>query len=78
MTPQVTPLKPRCLPQDTEASALAVTLQQSLLPALLLETLPKSQIDLFLTVLESDGWDGDVSMCVSLPIPDTFGIWAES
>ncbi|POY73937.1 hypothetical protein BMF94_2979 [Rhodotorula taiwanensis] len=51
--------------KDTEASALAVTLQQSLLPALLLETLPKSQIDLFLTVLESDGWDGDVSIGVT-------------
>lgn len=39
-----------------------MTLQQSLVPALILETLPKSQIDLFVTILESDGWDGDVSM----------------
>lgn len=27
--------------------------------------MPKSQIDLFVTVLESDGWDGDLSMCVA-------------
>ncbi|GAA5993362.1 hypothetical protein JCM10908_002628 [Rhodotorula pacifica] len=51
--------------KDTEASALAVALQQSLVPALILETLPKSQIDLFVTVLESDGWDGDVSLGVT-------------
>ncbi|GAA5962912.1 hypothetical protein JCM8115_007038 [Rhodotorula mucilaginosa] len=51
--------------KDTEASALAVTLQQSLVPALILETLPKSQIDLFVTILESDGWDGDVSIGVT-------------
>lgn len=50
--------------QDTEATGLAAVLQQSLLPSLLLDTLPKSQIDLFVTVLESDGWDNDLSMCV--------------
>ncbi|GAA5821721.1 hypothetical protein JCM3770_007237, partial [Rhodotorula araucariae] len=47
---------------DTEATALAAALQQALLPAVLAEQLPKSQIDLFVTVLESDGWDGDVSI----------------
>lgn len=52
-------------PQDTEATALASTLQQALVPAILLEHMPKSQIDLFVTVLESDGWDGDLSMCVA-------------
>ncbi|GJN91335.1 hypothetical protein Rhopal_004356-T1 [Rhodotorula paludigena] len=36
--------------------------KQSLVPSLLLETMPKSQIDLFVTVLESDGWDGDLSI----------------
>ncbi|GAA5979695.1 hypothetical protein JCM11641_004056 [Rhodosporidiobolus odoratus] len=51
--------------KDTEATALATSLQQSLLPSLLLELLPKSQIDLFVTVLESDGWDGDLSLGVT-------------
>ncbi|BGP17079.1 3'-5'-exoribonuclease [Rhodosporidiobolus nylandii] len=51
--------------KDTEATALANTLHQSLLPSLLLELLPKSQIDLFVTVLESDGWDGDLSLGVT-------------
>ena len=48
--------------QDTEAATLAATLHQSILPSIMLETMPKSQIDLFVTILESDGWDGDVSM----------------
>ncbi|GEM08073.1 mRNA transport regulator 3 [Rhodotorula toruloides] len=51
--------------KDTEATGLAAVLQQSLLPSLLLETLPKSQIDLFVTVLESDGWDNDLSIGVT-------------
>ncbi|GAA5916770.1 hypothetical protein JCM6882_003056 [Rhodosporidiobolus microsporus] len=51
--------------KDTEATALATLLHQSLLPALLLDLLPKSQIDLFVTVLESDGWDGDLSLGVT-------------
>ncbi|GAA6002929.1 exosome complex component MTR3 [Rhodotorula paludigena] len=51
--------------KDTEATALAAVVQQSLVPSLLLETMPKSQIDLFVTVLESDGWDGDLSIGVT-------------
>ncbi|TNY17552.1 mRNA transport regulator 3, partial [Rhodotorula diobovata] len=51
--------------KDTEATALAATLQQALLPAILLEQMPKSQVDLFVTVLESDGWDGDLSIGVT-------------
>ncbi|GAA5824452.1 hypothetical protein JCM11251_000430 [Rhodosporidiobolus azoricus] len=51
--------------KDTEATALATLLHQSLLPSLLLDLLPKSQIDLFVTVLESDGWDGDLSLGVT-------------
>ncbi|GAA5936225.1 hypothetical protein JCM3775_006437 [Rhodotorula graminis] len=51
--------------KDTEATALASTLQQALVPAILLEHMPKSQIDLFVTVLESDGWDGDLSIGVT-------------
>lgn len=51
--------------QDTESASLSATLQQSLLPSLILEALPKSQIDLFLTILESDGSDADISACVT-------------
>ncbi|GAA6063117.1 hypothetical protein JCM10212_002639 [Sporobolomyces blumeae] len=51
--------------KDTEASTLAATLHQSLLPSIVLESLPKSQLDLFVTILESDGWDGDVSMATT-------------
>ncbi|GAA6005922.1 hypothetical protein JCM11491_004061 [Sporobolomyces phaffii] len=51
--------------KDTEASTLAATLHQSLLPSIILDKLPKSQIDLFVTILESDGWDGDVSMATT-------------
>lgn len=51
-------------PQDTEATELSATLHQALLPSLILDALPKSQIDLFLTILESDGSDGDISACV--------------
>ena len=50
--------------KDTESTSLSATLQQSLLPSLILEALPKSQIDLFLTILESDGSDADISACV--------------
>ncbi|KAM0789429.1 hypothetical protein ACM66B_000254 [Microbotryomycetes sp. NB124-2] len=51
--------------KDTEAADLSAVLQQSLLPAIRLELLPKSQIDLFLTVLESDGSDADISLGVA-------------
>ncbi|GAA5829402.1 hypothetical protein JCM3766R1_001086 [Sporobolomyces carnicolor] len=51
--------------KDTEAATLAATLHQSILPSIMLETMPKSQIDLFVTILESDGWDGDVSMATT-------------
>lgn len=42
------------------------------MPAILLEHMPKSQIDLFVTVLESDGWDGDLSMCVARSLASPF------
>ncbi|ORY55749.1 mRNA transport regulator 3 [Leucosporidium creatinivorum] len=51
--------------KDTESASLSATLQQSLLPSLILEALPKSQIDLFLTILESDGSDADISAGVT-------------
>lgn len=47
--------------KDTESPALSAALQQALLPSLILDSLPKSQIDLFLTILESDGNDQDIS-----------------
>lgn len=50
--------------QDTESPSLSTALQQALLPSLILDALPKSQIDLFLTILESDGSDDDISACV--------------
>ncbi|KAK4704528.1 exosome complex component MTR3, partial [Phenoliferia sp. Uapishka_3] len=51
--------------KDTESPGLSTTLQQALLPSLILEALPKSQIDLFLTILESDGSDDDISAGVT-------------
>ncbi|KAK4054606.1 3'-5'-exoribonuclease [Microbotryomycetes sp. JL221] len=47
--------------KDTEAANLSAVLHQSLLPAIRLDLLPKSQIDLFVTILESDGSDADIS-----------------
>ncbi|SCV70044.1 BQ2448_1438 [Microbotryum intermedium] len=47
--------------KDTESLTLSSAVHQAILPSLLLETLPKSQIDLFLTILESDGNDDDIS-----------------
>ena len=51
--------------KDTESPSLSATLQQALLPSLILDALPKSQIDLFLTILESDGCDDDISAYVT-------------
>jgi len=47
--------------QDTEPPTPSTLLAQSLLPALRLQLLPKSQLDVFLLVLESDGMEGVVS-----------------
>ncbi|KAK4054273.1 3'-5'-exoribonuclease [Microbotryomycetes sp. JL201] len=55
--------------KDTEAAGLSTVLQQSLLPAIRLDLLPKSQIDLFVTVLESDGSDADISLSASMSPP---------
>ncbi|KAI5477528.1 exosome complex component MTR3 [Pseudohyphozyma bogoriensis] len=51
--------------KDTESPLLSSTLHQSLLPSLLLDSLPKSQIDLFVHILESDGSDSDISAGVT-------------
>lgn len=47
--------------QDTEPPTPSALLAQSLLPSLRLHLLPKSQLDVFLLVLESDGMEGVVS-----------------
>ncbi|KAL7416188.1 3' exoribonuclease family, domain 1-domain-containing protein [Mrakia frigida] len=53
---------PRRFPlRDTEPPTPSTLLAQSLLPALRLQLLPKSQLDVFLLVLESDGMEGVVS-----------------
>ncbi|CDZ97352.1 Exosomal 3'-5' exoribonuclease complex, subunit Rrp41 and related exoribonucleases [Phaffia rhodozyma] len=53
---------PRRFPlRDTEPPTPATLLSQSLLPALRLHLLPKSQLDVYLLVLESDGMEGIVS-----------------
>ncbi|KDE06091.1 hypothetical protein MVLG_03510 [Microbotryum lychnidis-dioicae p1A1 Lamole] len=47
--------------KDTESLTLSSAVHQAIIPSLLLEALPKSQIDLFLTILESDGNDDDIA-----------------
>ncbi|KAH9842615.1 mRNA transport regulator 3 [Rhodofomes roseus] len=47
--------------RDAEDRSLAVQIQQALLPAVRLELLPKSTIDIFLTVIENDGIEGCIA-----------------
>ncbi|KZT67742.1 ribosomal protein S5 domain 2-like protein [Daedalea quercina L-15889] len=47
--------------RDAEDRSLAVQIQQSLLPAVRLELLPKSTIDIFLTIIENDGMEGCIA-----------------
>lgn len=47
--------------QDTESATLSAQLYQALVPSLRLDLLPKSAIDLFVTVLECDGPLDDIS-----------------
>ncbi|CAD6577530.1 MAG: hypothetical protein CYPHOPRED_000264 [Cyphobasidiales sp. Tagirdzhanova-0007] len=47
--------------KDTESPLLSAQLSQALLPSLRLDLLPKSAIDLFVTILECDGPLGDIS-----------------
>lgn len=55
-----------CLPiiprlQDAEDRSIAVAIHQALISSVRLELLPKSTIDIFITVIESDGLDGCVA-----------------
>ncbi|KAI0725135.1 mRNA transport regulator 3 [Fomitopsis betulina] len=47
--------------RDAEDRSLAVQIQQALLPAVRLELLPKSTIDIFLTIIENDGIEGCIA-----------------
>ncbi|THH16345.1 hypothetical protein EW146_g4269 [Bondarzewia mesenterica] len=47
--------------RDAEDRSVAVLVQQALTPSVRLELLPKSVIDIFITVVESDGTDGCVA-----------------
>ncbi|KAF8505109.1 ribosomal protein S5 domain 2-like protein [Hysterangium stoloniferum] len=47
--------------RDAEDRSISVLIQQSLLPSLRLELLPKSGIDVFITIIENDG----VEACVA-------------
>ncbi|KAF8077917.1 ribosomal protein S5 domain 2-type protein [Lyophyllum atratum] len=44
--------------RDAEDRSLAVAIHQALVPSVRLELLPKSTIDIFLTVIEADGIEG--------------------
>lgn len=47
--------------EDAEDRSVSVLIHQSLVPAVRLELLPKSTIDIFLFVIENDGIEGCVS-----------------
>ncbi|KAF5380932.1 hypothetical protein D9615_003980 [Tricholomella constricta] len=47
--------------RDAEDRSLAFAIQQALVPSVRLELLPKSTIDIFLTVIEADGIEGCVA-----------------
>ncbi|KAH9926198.1 amino acid permease-domain-containing protein [Fomitopsis serialis] len=52
-------IRPICM--DAEDRSIAVQIQQALLPAVRLELLPKSTIDIFLTIIENDGIEGCIA-----------------
>ncbi|KAI0647134.1 mRNA transport regulator 3 [Trametes meyenii] len=47
--------------RDAEDRSIAVQIQQALVPAVRLELLPKSTIDIFVTVIENDGIEGCIA-----------------
>ncbi|EJD02287.1 ribosomal protein S5 domain 2-like protein [Fomitiporia mediterranea MF3/22] len=53
--------KRRAPMRDAEDRSVSILIQQSLTPAIRLELIPKSSIDIFLFVIENDGIEGCVS-----------------
>lgn len=47
--------------QDAEDRSVAMAIHQAILPSVRLESLPKSVVDVFITVLEVDGMEGCVA-----------------
>jgi exosome complex component MTR3 len=47
--------------QDAEDRSIAVAIHQALVPSVRLELLPKSTVDIFITVIETDGIEGCIS-----------------
>jgi exosome complex component MTR3 len=47
--------------QDAEDRSLSLAIYQALVPAVRLELLPKSTIDVFITVVEADGIDACIA-----------------
>ncbi|KAI0721008.1 mRNA transport regulator 3 [Cerioporus squamosus] len=47
--------------RDAEDRSVAVQIQQALVPAVRLELLPKSTIDIFITIIENDGIEGCIA-----------------
>ncbi|OCH94978.1 mRNA transport regulator 3 [Obba rivulosa] len=47
--------------RDAEDRSVAVQIHQALLPSIRLELLPKSTIDIFITIIENDGIDGCIA-----------------
>lgn len=59
--------------RDAEDRSIGVLIQQALVPSLRLELLPKSCIDVFITILENDGIEGCVasgSVAASMALAD--------
>lgn len=56
--------EPELTSQDTESPRLSAQIQQALTPAIRRELYPKAAIDIFLTVIESDGPISDLSLFV--------------
>jgi exosome complex component MTR3 len=47
--------------QDAEDRSIAVAIYQALVPSVRLELLPKSTVDVFITIIETDGMEGCIS-----------------
>ncbi|KAI8594559.1 hypothetical protein EDD21DRAFT_283855, partial [Dissophora ornata] len=51
--------------QDPQEKELSQVLSQALTPAVRLDLLPKSAIDIYITVLESDGWGSCLAAAIT-------------